>query len=75
MVAVIRSTDTLEWFKSSYSGGNTTECLEAARLPGRSTAIRDSKDADGPRLVFPHGAWSGFVGALRHTGAGGRLEA
>ncbi|MEE1802398.1 DUF397 domain-containing protein [Streptomyces sp. NPDC101062] len=75
MVAVVPSTDTLEWFKSSYSGGNTTECVEAARLPGRSTAIRDSKSVDGPRLVFPYGAWAGFVGALRHHGVGGRLGA
>ncbi|MFJ7997314.1 DUF397 domain-containing protein [Streptomyces sp. NPDC096310] len=74
MVAVVRSTDTLEWFKSSYSGANTTECVEAAHLPD-STAIRDSKNVDGPRLVFPQGAWAGFVGALRCQGVGGRLGA
>ncbi|WP_329067889.1 DUF397 domain-containing protein [Streptomyces sp. NBC_01429] len=70
MVAVVRSTDSLEWFKSSYSGGNTTECVEAARLPG-STAIRDSKNADGPRLVFRQPSWDGFVGAVRGSGLGG----
>ncbi|RDG36389.1 DUF397 domain-containing protein [Streptomyces corynorhini] len=74
MVTVVRSTETLEWFKSSYSGGNTTECVEAARLPG-STVIRDSKNTDGPRLFFAQDAWAGFVGALHRPGASGRLGA
>ncbi|MEU9363971.1 DUF397 domain-containing protein [Streptomyces avermitilis] len=51
------------WFKSSYSGGNETECVEAAMLPGR-TAVRDSKQPTGPRLSFRSLAWGAFVGAL-----------
>lgn len=52
------------WFKSSYSGGNTTECLEAAFVPTR-VLIRDSKDADGPSLVLCSPAWHAFTWALR----------
>ncbi|MFJ2441233.1 DUF397 domain-containing protein [Streptomyces sp. NPDC087658] len=63
------STDTLVWFKSSYSGGNTTECVEAACLP-RSTAVRDSKDPEGLRLAFGRAAWSGFIEALRRRRLG-----
>ncbi|MFI1102479.1 DUF397 domain-containing protein [Streptomyces melanogenes] len=52
------------WFKSSYSGGNETECVEAAfAVPG--TAIRDSKRTTGPHLRFSDRAWEVFVAALR----------
>ncbi|MFD8255105.1 DUF397 domain-containing protein [Streptomyces werraensis] len=50
----------LKWFKSSYSGGNTTECLEAAYTPG-SVLIRDSKRPSGPRLELSRRAWAQFI--------------
>ncbi|WAL95719.1 DUF397 domain-containing protein [Streptomyces sp. Je 1-369] len=55
----------LTWFKSSYSGGNTTECVETAFLPGApgGVLIRDSKRADGPRLRVSSTAWARFVAA------------
>lgn len=52
------------WRKSSYStnGGN---CVEVARnLPG-VVAVRDSKDPDGPALVFTAEQWGTFVSAAR----------
>ncbi|WP_250298640.1 MULTISPECIES: DUF397 domain-containing protein [unclassified Streptomyces] len=52
------------WCKSSYSGANTSECLEAAAVPS-GTAIRDSKDPLGPQLAFGNSAWTGFITALR----------
>lgn len=48
------------WFKSSYSGAGTTECVEAAHL-ALCTAVRDSKRPDGPVLAFSPAAWVGFV--------------
>ncbi|MGW2229727.1 DUF397 domain-containing protein [Streptomyces formicae] len=51
---------TLSWFKSTYSGGNTTECVETAFLPS-GVLIRDSKRADGPRLLVSPKAWAQFV--------------
>ncbi|WP_351232863.1 DUF397 domain-containing protein [Streptomyces sp. NPDC002133] len=53
----------LRWFKSSYSGANETECVEAARVP-EGTAIRDSKDPLGPRLAFTTRAWRDFASAV-----------
>ncbi|MFJ2236799.1 DUF397 domain-containing protein [Streptomyces sp. NPDC087859] len=54
------------WFKSSYSGANETECVEAAMLPGR-TAVRDSKHPTGPLLSFRSIAWADFATAVgRH---------
>ncbi|MFJ6613498.1 DUF397 domain-containing protein [Streptomyces sp. NPDC091289] len=52
------------WFKSSYSGGNATECVEAARL-SNSTAIRDSKATGAGSLLFQPGSWASFVSALQ----------
>ena len=41
-----------EWRKASYSNSNGGACVEVAgNLPG-VVAVRDSKDPDGPVLVF-----------------------
>jgi hypothetical protein len=47
------------WRTSSHSGGNGS-CVEVADL-GTYIAVRDSKDRGGPALVFPVGAWRGFI--------------
>jgi hypothetical protein len=49
------------WFKSSYSDGTGTNCLEAAHLPSEGIAIRDSKNPTGPALVLPPTAWTAFL--------------
>jgi hypothetical protein len=56
------------WFKSSYSGGNTTECLECARI-GEATFVRDSKRPGGPVLAVRAEAWQIFVGAATRSGS------
>jgi hypothetical protein len=54
------------WRKSSRSGGNGGQCVEvASNLPG-VVAVRDSKNPDGPALVFSTAEWSAFVDAVRH---------
>ncbi|MFF7599898.1 DUF397 domain-containing protein [Streptomyces mirabilis] len=52
------------WFKSSYSGGNETECVETAFIANRA-AIRDSKSPHKHRLLVHSIAWTGFIGAVR----------
>ncbi len=53
------------WQKSSYSGSNGGQCVEVARnLPG-VVAVRDSKDPDGPSLVFTTREWRGFTDGVR----------
>ncbi len=52
------------WHKSSYSkdGG---ACVEVAtNLPGM-VAVRDSKDPDGPKLIFTRAEWAAFVRGLK----------
>jgi len=54
------------WRKSSYSGGNGGNCVEvASNLPG-IVAVRDSKDREGPALIFTPDAWRAFVDDIRH---------
>ncbi|MEU1424797.1 DUF397 domain-containing protein [Kitasatospora sp. NPDC005751] len=52
------------WIKSSYSqqGGN---CIEVApAIPGH-VPVRDSKDPEGPVLVFTSDAWWAFVAGVQ----------
>ncbi|MFE6050531.1 DUF397 domain-containing protein [Kitasatospora sp. NPDC056446] len=52
------------WIKSSYSN-NGGDCVEVtADIPGL-TPVRDSKDPQGPALLFPAKAWLSFVTAVR----------
>lgn len=54
---------TAQWFKSSYSGGSGTECLECAGGEDR-VLIRDSKGRPGPVLTVTRQAWQNFVDAV-----------
>ncbi|MFD9535086.1 DUF397 domain-containing protein [Streptomyces sp. NPDC060010] len=60
-----------QWFKSSYSGDASGNCVEACPQPG-AVHVRDSKrnaGTDAPVLGFTTAAWAAFA---THTGAGGR---
>ena len=50
---------TRHWRRSSYSTHQYV-CVEVARDPG-TTAVRDSKDPDGPVLTFSAAAFSQFL--------------
>jgi hypothetical protein len=54
----------LQWRKATYSSGNGGNCVEVAAA-GRSIAVRDSKDPDGPRLVFGAPAWESFAAEVK----------
>ncbi|MCG0285559.1 DUF397 domain-containing protein [Streptomyces sp. PSAA01] len=57
---------TASWHKSSYSSNGGGECVEVAdNLPG-IVPVRDSKDPDGPALIFSNGSWSAFIASLKH---------
>ncbi|XHL93066.1 DUF397 domain-containing protein [Streptomyces niveus] len=55
----------MDWRKSSYSSGDTGNCIEFARVSTGRIAIRDSKNKQGPTLVVPTDSWSSFVGMAR----------
>ncbi|MFB8269268.1 DUF397 domain-containing protein [Streptomyces sp. NPDC055955] len=54
------------WRKSSYSGGESGQCLEVNdRARPAHVPVRDSKNPHGPAVVFTSGAWTAFVGAVK----------
>lgn len=58
-----------EWRKSSLSA--TYNCVEVAFLDGaRRVAVRDSKDRQGPALVFSAAEWREFLERVRRNEAG-----
>ena len=52
------------WRKSSFSGGGGSNCVEVADA-GHTIAVRDSKDAPGPVLVFGQHAWCQFAAKVK----------
>lgn len=48
------------WFKSSYSGGNATECLEAAFVAS-GVLVRDSKRPTGAQIRISPNVWRVFT--------------
>ncbi|MFH8497897.1 DUF397 domain-containing protein [Streptomyces coeruleorubidus] len=55
----------LTWRKSSYSDGGDNNCLEVADgLPGM-VPVRDSKQSDGPILVFGANPWTSFLACVK----------
>ncbi|WP_329317301.1 DUF397 domain-containing protein (plasmid) [Streptomyces sp. NBC_01278] len=52
-----------QWFKSSYSGGTSDQCVEACPQPAM-VYVRDSKrnaEPEAPVLSFTSAAWSAFA--------------
>jgi hypothetical protein len=51
----------MNWRKSSFSGSSGNgDCVEVA-WPAFRVAVRDSKNAGGPRLSLSRAAWSAFL--------------
>ncbi|MEU8371655.1 DUF397 domain-containing protein [Micromonospora sp. NPDC048894] len=53
-----------KWRKSSRSSTNGGACIEVAENLLNTVGVRDSKDPNGPALVFAPAAWRAFVGRL-----------
>ncbi|GAA0832929.1 DUF397 domain-containing protein [Streptosporangium amethystogenes subsp. fukuiense] len=52
-----------EWHTSSLSG-SSGQCVQVALL-GRDVAVRDSKNPNGPALVFENAVFAAFLGAVK----------
>jgi hypothetical protein len=53
------------WTKSTRSGPTGGNCVEVAFLPGGDVAMRNSRQPDGPALIFTPAEWAAFVGGAR----------
>jgi Domain of unknown function (DUF397) len=55
--------DLMDFHKSTLSsvGG----CVEVADAPGDLVAMRDTKDPDGPTLIFDGAAWDAFIARIK----------
>lgn len=55
-----------EWRTASHSSINGGNCVEVAHnLPG-IVAVRDSKDHEGPALIFGTADWQAFTAGLKN---------
>ncbi|WP_449066473.1 DUF397 domain-containing protein [Planomonospora algeriensis] len=54
------------WRKSTLSGGNGGSCVEVASLAGGRIGVRDSKDREGPALIFTSAEWRAFIGGIKN---------
>lgn len=54
------------WRKSSYSNTSGGECIEIADNLPALVPVRDSKNPQGPALVFSATAWGSFVAAVKN---------
>jgi hypothetical protein len=52
------------WRISSWSSNNGGSCIQVAGLPG-TIAVRDSKDPDGPALIFTPAVWAAFTARVK----------
>jgi Domain of unknown function (DUF397) len=53
------------WVKSTHSGPTGGNCVEVAFLAGGQVAVRDSRHASGPALVFPAAGWAAFTAGAK----------
>ncbi len=53
------------WIKSSHSGPTGGNCVEVAFLASGDVAMRNSRQPDGPALVFTGAEWAAFLGGAR----------
>ncbi len=53
------------WLRSSHSGANQGNCIEFAPdfISLGVVPVRDSKDPEGPALVFSNDGWTAFTAA------------
>lgn len=56
--------DRVKWRKSRRSANGGPDCVELAPVDER-VAVRDSKDAAGPRLTFDRRAWAAFTASVK----------
>lgn len=55
---------TMAWKKSTFSSGNTDNCVEA-RLAGDGVEVRHSKNPAGPAIAYTTAEWVAFLAGVK----------
>lgn len=66
------STLPVTWWKSSFSDTGA-QCVECGIVDAGTVAVRDSKNPNGPALLFPRASLSAFAAAAA-SGQFGSIE-
>jgi Domain of unknown function (DUF397) len=53
------------WRKSTASNPSGS-CVELAELPGGAVAVRNSRDAEGPALIYPRDEMAAFLRGMKN---------
>jgi len=57
--------NTARWIKSKFSGPTGGNCVEVSFLADGQVALRNSRQADAPALVFTRAEWDAFLRGAR----------
>jgi hypothetical protein len=52
------------WHKASASNGTTGNCVEVALAVSGEIAVRNSRDPEGPWLLFTRAEWAAFSSGM-----------
>lgn len=54
----------VSWLKSNYSNPSGS-CVEVAVLPGGAVAVRNSRESDGPALIYTPAEITAFIRGVK----------
>jgi Domain of unknown function (DUF397) len=54
------------WQKSSFSGNGNNNCVEMASLPTGEIAMRNSRDPNGPTLIYTQAEVDALIRGVRN---------
>ena len=54
------------WRKSSFSGNGNNNCVEMTRLATGEVAVRNSRDPDGPTLIYTRAEVEALIRGVRN---------